>query len=611
MSISAFVRKSALAMVLLLVVGGSLAAWRLDRIRIGGAVEQVQQENADLIADILPPPAYIIEPYLEATLILNDPGRVQDGARRLAALHRSYDERIGYWKQSPLPAPLKQLLIERATPAADGFWRELEGRFIPAMTAGDVRTARASYAQLTAGYARHRAAIDTLVQRATTEQAAVKQEAAHEFTLALTIAALVGLALAVLAVHFFVTMQRRVLRPVAALGEVAHRLAAGESETVPYQDHTDEIGEIAKAFAAFHDTSVARAEADAQHLAQQRHVTAALSKGLIALREGDLTQFVTDDLPGDYAVLKEDINQAVGALREMIQLVSESADGIRQGAREIADASGDLATRTEVTANNIAQATGSLQQIERQIEEGMTVARNTVARADEAIACVETGRAKADRAVQAMDRVNDRARNIDHVIEGLDKISFQTRVLAMNAAVEAGRAGEAGRGFAVVADLVGALAMRAEEEARRARELLTSTQDEIAVAAGAVRETDEAFMAISQDVVTVHDLLGQLSAFNGAQSASVSEIARAMQEMDRATQQNAAMVEQTSAATNHLSGDVAALAERAGAFRFERRRRATPVAVDRRKNRPEVHHYFGNHDDGTPGRPHVEAMAAE
>ncbi|MQH48834.1 chemotaxis protein, partial [Escherichia coli] len=103
---------------------------------------------------------------------------------------------------------------------------------------------------------------------------------------------------------------------------------------------------------------------------------------------------------------------------------------------------------------------------------------------------VGSGRSTAEQATAAMIRVSDSARGIDSVIEGLDKIAFQTRVLAMNAAVEAGRAGEAGRGFAVVADLVSALAMRAEEEARRAREQLTATQTDIVVAVDAVKKVD-------------------------------------------------------------------------------------------------------------------------
>jgi methyl-accepting chemotaxis protein len=178
------------------------------------------------------------------------------------------------------------------------------------------------------------------------------------------------------------------------------------------------------------------------------------------------------------------------------------------------------------------------------------------------------GRARTDAAVQAMSRVSDSAKGIDGVIEGLDKIAFQTRVLAMNAAVEAGRAGDAGRGFAVVADLVSALAMRAEEESKRARDQLGVTQTDIAVAVEAVRKVDSAFGVISSSGEEVTRLAGQIAADNDAQAAAIGEINTAVGAMDHATQQNAAMVEETSAAARNLSSEIVALAAEADRFRM-------------------------------------------
>lgn len=296
-------------------------------------------------------------------------------------------------------------------------------------------------------------------------------------------------------------------------------------------------------------------------------VMAALGQALSAVAQGDLTAEIDGEFCGETAALKSDFNEALARLRDMIGSVADSAEGIRTGSSEIAQAAEDLARRTESNAASLEETSAALVQIDERLKATANAAGRTVGRANQAIATVGTGRTIADEAVQAMERVRDSATGIDSVIEGLDKIAFQTRVLAMNAAVEAGRAGDAGRGFAVVADLVSSLAMRAEEEAKRARDQLTVTQTDVVTAVEAVQRVDGAFADISNDVGEVHSLLDSIATDNQAQSSALTQISAAISSMDQSTQQNAAMVEQTSAAARNLNSEVTSLARQAALFK--------------------------------------------
>ncbi|HEX8484183.1 methyl-accepting chemotaxis protein [Sphingomonas sp.] len=363
---------------------------------------------------------------------------------------------------------------------------------------------------------------------------------------------------------------RLICRPLVSMRNCMAEIAGNRFEAeIPGLQRRDEIGAMAKAVLVFRENGVAKQAADAAKAkadADQQMVVSTVATHLSELAEGNLTTQIEADFTGEYASLKTNFNEALCKLRELIASVRESAASIRTGSGEIAQASEDLARRTESNAASLEETAASVTQMDGRLKASAVAATRTVERADQAIATVGGGRAVVDEAVQAMGRVSESAKGIDTVIEGLDKIAFQTRVLAMNAAVEAGRAGEAGRGFAVVADLVSALAMRAEEEAKRARDQLTVTQSEVVIAVQSVQKVDTALADISGDVGQVHELLATMATDYQAQASAITEISIAIGTMDQSTQQNAAMVEETSAAARNLSSEVDALADQAGRF---------------------------------------------
>lgn len=387
-------------------------------------------------------------------------------------------------------------------------------------------------------------------------------------------------------------LSRSVSRPVAALAGRMRSLTAGDTQTpIPGAQRGDEIGDMAKGLEVFRDAAIAKAAADAEKAksdADQDFVVETLSTRLGQVSEGDLTAEIDVEFPASYAALKANFNTTVVSLRELIASLAESTNAIRDGSHEIAQASDDLARRTEANAASLEETSAALSQMEGRLRTTAGAAVQTVEQTSDAKALVAAGRTTADQAVGAMGRVADGAQGIDGVIEGLDKIAFQTRVLAMNAAVEAGRAGEAGRGFAVVADLVSALAMRSEEEAKRAREELTATQADIGVAVEAVREMDTALVSIMGGVEQVYELITTMASDNQAQSETISEITIAVNTMDTATQQNAAMVEETSAASRNLAQEAVALSERSAHFKTSESSRFAPDGGGRRLGTAQV-----------------------
>ncbi|MET3713740.1 methyl-accepting chemotaxis protein [Sphingomonas trueperi] len=386
--------------------------------------------------------------------------------------------------------------------------------------------------------------------------------------LKLLISAVVALAGTMLLGAFLSKAQ--IANPLARLQDAMRALSSGNNGVdVPGSDRRDEVGGMAKSVLVFKEAAIeqsAAAKLKEQNDAAQKLVVDTLQDRLTRLAGGDLTATIDAHFSPEYDALKQNFNAAVDALRDLIAAVMDSAETISTGSAEIAQASEDLARRTEGAAASLEETSAAVTEMNSRIKATAASATQTVTRATAAIQVVGSGRSVADEAMQAMSRVSESAKGIDTVIEGLDKIAFQTRVLAMNAAVEAGRAGEAGRGFAVVADLVSALAMRAEEEAGRARDQLTATQTDINAAVDMVRRVDGALGDIVSDVNQVHGLLETMATDNQAQATTVTQVSTAVNSIDQMTQQNAAMVEQTSAAARNLNSEVSSLRERASRF---------------------------------------------
>jgi len=385
----------------------------------------------------------------------------------------------------------------------------------------------------------------------------------------------------VLAALFFASATL-VRAPLAGLTRSVDGLSAGRyDQAVPGIEGGDEIGAIARALDGFrHDLADGqrrraeqeseRAVAEAERLrheqeaaafaqAQARAVTA-LGEGMEKLADGDLIWRMREDqFAADARKMPSDFNAAVESLQATMSGILNAARSIRNGCAEISKASDDLAQRTERGAAGLEQTAAALDQITatvRRSSEGAERARRVT---ESAKTNAERSGAVVKEAVLAMGGIETSSREITNIIGVIDEIAFQTNLLALNAGVEAARAGEAGRGFAVVAQEVRALAQRSADAAKQIKTLIRTSTEQVGKGVKLVGETGETLDQILVQVAEINDLVGEIAASSKEQAVGLAEVNQAVNQMDQVTQQNAAMVEQSTAASHALSSEAAEL----------------------------------------------------
>jgi methyl-accepting chemotaxis protein len=335
----------------------------------------------------------------------------------------------------------------------------------------------------------------------------------------------------------------------------------------------DKAGRLIRTVLIGNDVSEARrqleqAEAERQRQAQaQTRVVDALRNGLGSLAEGNLSQRIDDAFPQDYEQLRKDFNDAVDRLRDAMRGVVENADLIRGEAAEISNAADDLSVRTERQAATLEQTASALDELTTSVKsaaEGAAHANDLVGQARRnAEASGEVVRG----AVDAMSEIETSSRQISKITDVIDDIAFQTNLLALNAGVEAARAGDAGRGFAVVASEVRALAQRSSQAAREINSLIGASGEQVRRGVDLVDRTGKALTGILENVTEISRNVADITVSSREQSAGLAEVNEAVNQLDQVTQQNAAMFEQTTAASHALTREAETLSSSMARFR--------------------------------------------
>lgn len=328
---------------------------------------------------------------------------------------------------------------------------------------------------------------------------------------------------------------------------------------------------------------IERAQAERKKLqAAQEQVVETLRISLEKLAGGDLTTRIETAFSADYDRLRVDFNEAVSHLHSAMRGVIENAELIQGEASGISSAADDLSLRTEHQAATLEQTAAALDELTASVTSSADGAATTSALVDGARRNAEASGEVVREAVSAMGEIENSSQQISKITGMIDDIAFQTNLLALNAGVEAARAGEAGRGFAVVASEVRGLAQRSSEAAREINALISDSDGQVRRGVELVGQAGKALSDIVVSVQKISQNVAELALSAQEQSAGLAEINTATNQLDQVTQQNAALFEQTTAASHALTREAAALTQYMGRFRTDLARQAPENVVDAR-----------------------------
>jgi len=472
------------------------SVYALTELKVGGPLYTKIKTGNDLVADILPPPEYVIEAYLETTLALRDPASVALHRQRLVQLRKDYDERHDYWLKADYDAKIKSTFTDKSHAEVLKFWAAVD-RVLPAIARNDMASAEKAYAELTSIYAAHRALIDEIVKLTNDDNAATEAEATERVSLFSMILWMVSGLVVVVVGAGVLGVAFGVIRPIARMTAVMKRLADGETEgEIPALNRKDEVGAMAEAVQVFKDNARRMKEMETERAAL---MTTAENDRKSAIRR------VADGFEQVVGKIVQSLSSASSEMKAATTSLGKTAETTQELAATVSMASEQSSSSAQSAAAASEQMASSISEIGRQVQESHKIAHAAVQQADQTNVRIT--------------ELSKSATRIGEVVRMITAVAEQTNLLALNATIEAARAGEAGRGFAVVASEVKALSAQTAKATEEITSQITHMQTATDQSVSAIRE-------IGQTIGQISEISSSIAAAVEQQGTTTQEIAR-------------------------------------------------------------------------------------